>query len=266
MGRVHLFEFNDQAWVPATLRDHLTGLLQLILELGMHIPGLARPILACLARGLATASAPAIVDMCAGAGGPWVPLQPRVAEAMGRPVQITLTDLFPNRGAFARAELRSGGAVRGRVEPWDVTRGAPDVPGLRTLLDAIHHFRPSDVRAILASAVGDGEPILTYEVPARHPLQVLHMVLVFPFMVLFLTPFLRPFDWRWIPLLPVLIPMEVWDAIVSCLRCHTPDELLAIVAEADPEGRFVWEAGASAPLGAGGIWLLGRPQERIAPA
>jgi hypothetical protein len=266
MGRIHLFEFNDQPWVPAPMRDHLTGLLRLLLEVGCHLPGTAEPFLGRLVQGLAAASQPAIVDLCAGAGGPWVPMQPLLSARVGRSVPVLLTDLFPNRRAFARAEARSGGAVSGRAEPWDVTHGAPEVPGLRTMLDAIHHFRPADATAILAAAVRDGEPILTHEVPARHPLQALNMLIILPFMALLATPFLRPFDWRWIPLLPVIIPMEVWDAFVSCLRCHSPAELLAMAGEADPDGAFLWESGALAPLGAGGIWLLGRPRERIAPA
>ncbi len=41
------------------------------------------------------------------------------------------------------------------------------------------------------------------------------------------------------PLLPLLI---LFDGVVSVLRCHMPDELMAMARAADPEGRFAWKA------------------------
>jgi hypothetical protein len=72
---------------------------------------------------------------------------------------------------------------------------------------------------------------------------------VTPFLILFLTPFMRPFRWArllWTYLLPV-VPFVIWyDGWISCLRAYSETELHELVSGAEtdsPAGRYRWEIG-----------------------
>ena len=76
MGRLHLVEFEDQAWLPSVIRDGLTGCLSMIEDKGEYYA----PILPRLRVVLKRLECEKIVDLCSGYGGPWkhliVPLIP----------------------------------------------------------------------------------------------------------------------------------------------------------------------------------------------
>jgi hypothetical protein len=64
-------------------------------------------------------------------------------------------------------------------------------------------------------------------------------------MVLFMTPFIRPFRWRrlfWTYVLP-LVPLTcVWDGVVSHLRAYSLEELEDFARELRVE-HYIWKAG-----------------------
>ena len=136
--------------------------------------------------------------------------------------------------------------------------------GFRTLFTALHHFRPTAARAILADAVRRGCGIGIFEVTERRILTLLGM-LVLPVFVLLATPFIRPFRWSRLLLtyLLPLVPLAVWfDGTVSCLRSYTPAELEALAAGVG-EG-YDWEAGtlAAPPFVTRVTYLIGTPTTR----
>jgi hypothetical protein len=56
-----------------------------------------------------------------------------------------------------------------------------------------------------------------------------------------------------------------WDAMFSCLRAYTRNELLVMVRSADPAGGFDWEVDEPRLTGPiRGISLVGIPRERLA--
>jgi hypothetical protein len=58
-------------------------------------------------------------------------------------------------------------------------------------------------------------------------------------LVLLLTPFVRPFTlWRLLLtyVVPVAVPLILWDGIVSCLRSYTPDELRELTRGLESDG------------------------------
>ncbi len=64
------------------------------------------------------------IDLGAGAGGPLLEIGRILRDGLGCPVEIVLTDLYPNAAAFRRIESQSGELSR----PGDESTSAFDVP------------------------------------------------------------------------------------------------------------------------------------------
>jgi hypothetical protein len=242
MGRVHLFELEDQEWFPGVVRDAGTAFL----AFASRVSGHARALAPVLQRALSAAGERRIVDLCSGGAGPVAEIVDALA-ARGCEVHATLTDFYPNAGSLARVSARSAGRIEWRREPVDASRVPPELAGVRTIFNALHHFRPQAVRAILTDAAAARRPIAIFEVVAREPMAIVGMLFSPLFFALSL-PFLRPFRWIWVPLtylLPVLPLFVLWDGIVSCLRVYSADELQALVDSLDPRHRdgYDWEIG-----------------------
>jgi hypothetical protein len=242
MGRVHLFELEDQAWFPRVLRDAGTAYL----ELASRVCGHAAVFAPRIERALADAGEDRIVDMCSGGAGPIVGIVDALA-VRGFEVHATLTDFYPNEGALRRVSARSAGRIDWVREPVDATRVPARLAGLRTIVSALHHFRPAAARGILADAVASRRAIAVFEIVGRDPLAVL-AVLFGPLAFALTLPFLRPFRWSWLPLtylVPILPLFVLWDGLVSCLRVYSPAELRALVDSLEPRQRdaYVWEIG-----------------------
>ena len=260
MGRIHFFEFNDQPWLPASLRDAATDYLQYSARvLGVYGPGVVERL------GLALGRAPSrrVVDLCSGGGGPWLSLRDALERAGYEVDEVRLTDLFPNLAAFEAARRASGGKVAFHPEPVDATAVPAGLDGFRTMFTGFHHFRPAEARAILADAVESRRGIAIFEATDRGPLALAAM-LTLPLVVLAVTPFIRPFRWSrlfWTYLIPVVPLMVLFDGIVSCLRTYSTGELLAMARDAG--GDYAWEAGRE-PIGRGGpigvTYLVGLPR------
>lgn len=240
MARIHLFELEDQPWFPEVIRDAGTAYLRFIAARAGQSAALAPKIGELLERSGETR----IVDLCSGGSGP-IPEVIDVLAAEGRLVSATLTDLYPNVDAFARVEQESGGRIRAVRTPVDATKIGTTLPGLRTLTNALHHFRPEAARRILQDAVDARQPIAVFEMVGRSPIQLLGIALVF-LPVMLTLPFFRPFRWSWVPLtyLVPIIPLFVtWDGLVSCLRVYSESELRDLIAGVDGHEAFDWEIG-----------------------
>jgi hypothetical protein len=267
MGRFHLFELEDQAWFPRVLRDAGTAFL----ELASRISGHATALAPLLQNALTAAGEKRIVDLCSGGAGPVAEIVD-VLASRGVEVRATLTDFHPNVGSLARVSARSAGRIDWVREPVDATRVPLELQGVRTIFNALHHFRPEAVRGILADAVATRSPIAVFEVVAREPVAILG-VLFAPLFFALTLPALRPFRWVWVPLtylVPVLPLFVLWDGLVSCLRVYSPSELRAIVDSLEPRHRdaYAWEIG-SAPLGATpgrATYLIGTPRAAQSPS
>jgi hypothetical protein len=259
MRRLHLFEIEDQPWCPRAVRDGVTDFLQFMSDAGrVYAP--AAPL---LADALRAADATAVVDLAAGAGGPWRSLLPALG-AHGAAPRVRLTDRHPNTAAFARAERDTGAAVTGRPEPVDAAAVPPELDGFRTIFAALHHFRPAEARAVLRDAAARGVGFAAFE-PMHRSARAVLITCLTPVAVLLATPFVRPFRWSrlfWTYVLPAIPLVVLVDGVVSCLRTYTPDELRALAADAERDARagYAWSAGE---VGAGPIpvtYLLGVPR------
>ena len=237
MARLHLFEFIDQTWMPDFLRDYETDYLEFITDKF----DVYKELNPTLEKGLAKASKRQIIDIGSGGGGGMVKITERFAAA-GKPVNITLTDYFPNETAFKKVADTSE-YIDYSTEKVDAKNVPNHLKGFRTMFLAFHHFKAEDGALMLKNAVDSGEPIAVFEIYQRTIKDIIGPFFV-PIFVLLLTPFIRPFKigriifTYLIPILPLLI---MWDGIVSVLRSHSPKEMKAMIAKADPNDLFDWE-------------------------
>lgn len=240
--RLHLVELHDLSWCPPSLRDGLTDFLAFALNLARAY----EPAGPLLRRAVARTGARRIVDLCAGAGGPWSWLGSEVG------VPVVLTDLYPHAEAV-------------HPEPVDARSVPEALDGFRTIFTAFHHFRPGEARAILADAVQKGQGIAVFEAARRAPWEIVVVALTW-LGVLLAGPFIKPWRWSrffWTYLPPLLPLVGTFDGVVSCLRAYTPAELTALVRGLD---NYEWEIGELrggwSPLR--GTYLIGVPKVALA--
>ncbi|MBI1946362.1 MAG: class I SAM-dependent methyltransferase [Deltaproteobacteria bacterium] len=230
MRRLHAPEIEDEPWCPRPLRDACTAFLQVAAERGRFLHQAAPVLQGVLERSGETK----VVDLCSGGGGALLSL----LERLPREVSATLTDLYPNEAAFRAAELRAPGRVHGRRASVDATDVPDELRGVRTIFNALHHFRPEAARRMVADAVAKGQPFCAFEVVERRPQTMLTISMV-PFAVWASAPLQPGFDlFRFLLTYPVpVIPALVWwDGMCSCLRGYSVPELEELVAGLAHEG------------------------------
>ncbi len=240
MSRLHLFEFEDQAWFPRLLRDYMTQWLDLMNGLNRGWD-LFAPRVATLLRA---SRSERIVDLGSGGGGPVLRVRRVVGETQGIDPLLLLTDKYPNRDAFERAAADPSGRVACRSEPVDATDVPAELQGVRTMFCCFHHFRPEMARRILADARDKGRGIGVFEGTARNVAAIL-VTLTAPLAVLVTTLFIRPFRWGRLVftyLIPILPLLCLWDGVVSCLRSYSARELRELVRDLESED-YTWDVG-----------------------
>ena len=238
--RKHFFELMDQRWWPHTLRQCMTEYLSFVAnKTGLFVSGVPR-----LAAALHKTNSHSLLDLCAGDGGIWASVQPRLS-AQAQVDKILLTDLYPS--LTVRNSVTESSALFEYVrEPVDATRVPPHLSGFRTLWNGFHHFPEVQAAQILRDAVSARTGVAIFEGTRRDFPSVLGMILLVPLIVLVVTPFIKPFRLSRLLLtylLPIL-PLAIgFDGLVSCLRVYSPDELHKLVAQADSQGAYDWEIG-----------------------
>jgi hypothetical protein len=243
MKRIHLFEFNDQAWFPNTFRRMQTDYLQFVVTLGAGHQNLV-PL---FQRALQHAHTSEILDLCSGGTGPWLRLQKQL-EAAGSPVTVKLSDKYPHPEAVQKWTGASPQGIEYLAEPVDAMKVPAHIKGMRTLFEGFHHFKPEQARAILQDAVEQKTAIGIFEASLMPPLG-LFLLLMAPittfFSYLVLTPFIKPRTFSrflWTYLLPVVPLATCWDGVISLLRVYSVQELKVLVDSAQSKG-YIWEIG-----------------------
>ena len=162
MKRLHLVEIEDQDWCPPAVRDAATDYLQFALATSKPY----RATIPILVTALKRTGTRSILDLCSGAGGPWLWLHPALAE-MGIGMPVCLTDKYPNLKAFGRSSRLTNQTISYRPQPVDATRVPGELCGFRTMFTAFHHFRPEQACAVLADAVRQRQGIGVFEATER---------------------------------------------------------------------------------------------------
>jgi hypothetical protein len=243
MRRFHLIELHEQRWFPSFLRDEITGALQF----GLSHANAYAPIATMLRGAVDSSRSQAIIDLCSGAGGPWLNLAQKLNSpqpAATRSIPIRLTDKYPNLRAFEELSAASANHIGSCAQPVDAMNVPRELAGFRTMFTSFHHFAPDDARAILQDAVDARQSIGIFEVTRRAPSAIAFMLLWSIFLFL-CTPWIRPFRWSRtfctyiIPIIPAVL---LFDGVVSCLRTYRPPELRAIT-ERVRTSDYTWNFG-----------------------
>ena len=260
MGRLHLFEFEDQTWLPGVIRDGMTAILNIIEEKAK----LYIAIVPCLRSILRELKCEKIVDLCSGSGGPWKYLIGCLVDSETSSLEVFLSDKFPS---FNILELDTFQASKLKFAPYpvDATNVPKELTGFRTIFGSFHHFRPEEAVGILQDVVKYREGIALFEMTRRNWFSILYILSLGPIAVLFFIPFIKPFRWLrliltyLVPLIPFVF---VFDGIVSCLRTYSIEELQLMVKKIKGNNLYNWEVGMKkCERFSGGItYLIGYPK------
>jgi hypothetical protein len=263
MTRPHLFEFLDQPWYPTELRNLQTEAIQRTTAKAFET--VAPLVLGTLQR----TGTSRVIDLGSGAGGPWPRLRSLVGEP-DAPVEIVLTDLYPNLPRFERLREESGGQIDFVAEPVDAQAVPSELVGMRTMFTAFHHLRPDEALGLLKDARDAGVPVGVFDVgSARTDAKSLVQTVVFlafaPVVFLLsyfiLTPQLGPLTWQRVVftyLIPVVPVVTWWDFAATAFRSYTPDEMKQVVATLEKDG-YVWEVGETGTKQIPTSYIVGYP-------
>ena len=242
LPRIHLFEFEDQKWFPDLLREPLLNYLSfLIIELKVY-----NSVKDKLLHFIEQHNIESIVGLCCGGAGDFLSIADFL-EQSDRSLNVTLTDLYPNKSAFERAENLYPETIEGYYKSVDATNVPESLKGLRIIFTAFHHFQPNIAQKIIKDAIEAAEPIAIFEFSDRKLSSVLSTLLVAGITMLFLTPSMRPLRfnqlfWTYTLILPII---QTWDAFVSQLRSYTPYELENMVKSIEGHEKYNWNIGSS---------------------
>ena len=252
--RVALFEFEDQWWCPALVRDATAAYLETVHRTFGPYDGVAQ----LMAPLVAAQPQRRIVDLGAGAGGLWPRLLDRMA-ALGVNASVTCTDLRPKLRAASPA------AADRRIAFLTQSVAADSVPlqldGVRTMFTALHHLEPAAAQRVFLAARAARTPIAVFEATHRSPKGIAATALI-PLMALGLMLVVRPakpLTLLFTYLIPVVPLAIAWDGFVSTLRTYTAAELRNLTAAlTTPDYEFV--AGEIAGTGLPITYCIGRPR------
>ncbi|SHO62828.1 hypothetical protein [Algoriphagus zhangzhouensis] len=237
MGRVHLFEFEDQSWFPDFLRNYGTDFLQFL----SNKTNMYKPIIPLISNILQKQGIAKMIDLGSGGGGGLIRLNEELLS-LHLDLKIILTDLYPNFSAFEYTKEQASN-FEYYPKPVDARNVPEDLKGLRTQFLSFHHFRTKDAIQILQNAVNSDESIAIFEAQERSIPSVLAMIFS-PITVLLTTPFIRPFKWGriiftyLIPIVPIFV---LWDGVVSAFRTYSADEMNQLISQVENHETYNWE-------------------------
>jgi len=236
MGRIHLFEFEDQEWFPKSLRNYGTDFLQFL----SNKTKLYKPIIPVLEKTLKQTKTNKIIDLASGGGGGLIWLNSELKKTIPD-LEITLTDFFPNISAFEYTK-KSSNNFNYIETPIDVKNVPNHLKGLRTQFLSFHHFKPDDAKKILQNAIDSNSSIAIFEAQERSFPSIIAM-LFSPISVLLTTPFIKPFKLGRILftyIIPIVPLFVLWDGVVSSLRTYSVKEMNALVDSLHNKNKLNW--------------------------
>lgn len=259
MGRIHLFEFEDQTWFPKLLRNYGTDFLQFL----SNQTKMYKPVIPVLRKGLEKSKTNQIIDLGSGGGGGLIWLNAELKKDIPD-LAITLTDFYPNIPAFELTKKKAENFDY-IEKPIDARNVPNELKGLRTQFLSFHHFKPDDAKQILQNAVNSNSSIAIFEAQERSIPSIIAM-LFSPISVLLTTPFIKPFKIGRIIftyLLPIVPLFVLWDGIVSSLRTYSVKEMNRLVETVEGSENYDWEIDR-VKSGPGVIlYLLGTKKDKI---
>lgn len=239
--RFHIFEFEDQPWLPVTIRDGMTDFLQFVLGL----MDFYKPVALTLKTLMHHTGDRQVIDLCSGGGGYAAQLQKHLSKVLDEKAVIVLTDKYPNISKFKYLKSNSLGRLDFVAASVDATNVPSDLKGLRTMFSAAHHFKCETLKEILDHAANSKSSIAIFDGGNKNILMIIALLFLFPILFVCCTPFIKPFKWSRllftyiIPLIPLL---TLWDGAVSVLRLYSVKELDQIAQDLH-SASYIWQSG-----------------------
>ncbi len=258
MSRV-LFEFEDLAWFPDTIRESMTDYLRYFLK-ATNFYG---PIIPLICEAMIESHQNSIVDLCSGSGGPIEDVMKGLKEIGNNSITVTLTDKFPNLNAFKLLQDKYRGQLSYIEDSLDAKKIPGSLLGFRTIFSGIHHFHEEIIGDIIKNAVQSKAPIGIFDGGDRNIFTALGIILLQPISFLLFTPFFRPFRFSrliFTYLIPIIPLCTLWDGVVSIIRLYDPKQLEQI-AKTNDDGNYIWKSGkVKNKLGMNVAYLIGIPR------
>jgi hypothetical protein len=259
MHHTDLIEIHDHPRFPGFLRNLATDALEALWSFSNSY----RPVLPRLRRAVDAAGSEQILDLCSGAGGPWLRINRDLMAEHQQGFRVHLTDKYPNAEGFKRAQAESGGEITFEPGSIDAANVPAALSGFRTIFSSFHHLKPAEARSTLRNAISSRQGIGVFEL-ARCAWSTMVANFLIPFVVLYVTPGIRPFRWSrllFTYVLPV-VPLVLWfDGIMSCLRAYSREELTEMI-QAMPGDAYHWELGEEGTGLVPVTYLIGYPVAR----
>ncbi|WP_010094407.1 hypothetical protein [Ornithinibacillus scapharcae] len=249
MKRVQLFELMDFEWFPKFTRDLITDVLYSMASKESFFT----QIIPVVKKVMAKTNSNQIVDLCSGAGGPWLSMIDEVQEE-NKSIKLTFTDKFPNKESAERVSKDFIGQVEYYRESVDAAEVPSNLTGVRTIFGGFHHMNPTVATNILKNAAEKREGIVVGEVMLMPPtfawITLPILLLLSPLFLIFywfhfakvmkgkpLTVMGRLLITYLIPIAPLVM---MFDTFISIVRVYTKDELKQITDTIQVEG-YTWE-------------------------
>jgi hypothetical protein len=239
LPRAFLFEFEDLKWFPQVIREGMMDYLRLMIGW----TDFYQPCAPIIKEVLSSSRSNRLVELCAGGGGGITKMLKYLAAMECRP-SVMLTDLYPNISRRAELKMQSP-QLSFKPEPVNALNVPEDCSGVRTMFSALHHFKPQQVKALLADAMSKNESVAFFDAGTTSVFNILSVVLLEPISFLLLTPLFRPFRWSrlfFTYVVPLIILCTIWDGSISVLRFYTRRELEDIVTGLSGNN-YIWKVG-----------------------
>lgn len=255
--RDYLFEFEDLAWFPNTIRESMTDYLRyLITKVDFY-----RPIVPLIIEGMKRSHAKQVIDLCSGGGGAIEQIQNKLKLLSDTEIKIILTDKYPNTSAYEFLKTKTNGAISFLDTAVDAAQVPSTLKGFRTIFSGFHHFDRSFAKAVLKNAVDAKSGIGIFDGGNKNILAIAAILVVHPIVFFFFTPFFKPFRFSrlfFTYIIPIIPFCTIWDGIVSIIRLYKPNELLQIASEVEPD-TYHWSSGKKSKYGLNVTFLVGYP-------
>lgn len=255
----YLFEFEDLAWFPNTIRESMMDCLRFMIK----ILDIYQPVIPLILEGLQKTNSRQIVDLCSGSGGALEQISQNINRDFDEIIKIVLTDKFPSINAFKLLAANSKGGISFLETSVDAANVPPTLIGFRTIFSAFHHFNKPFAKSVIQNAVDAKSGIGIFDGGDKNIFIIIGLILFYPFIFFFCTPFFKPFRFSrllFTYLIPIIPICQIWDGIVSIMRLYTTDELLKIANEVDTE-TYCWRAGKlKNKFGMHVTYLIGYPK------
>lgn len=254
----HIFEFEDLAWFPNSIRESMTDYLRyLITAVNFY-----QPITPIIIKGLKQTNSTQIIDLCSGGGGAIEQIQHNLLQQSNIDIKIILTDKYPNKSAFEFLSTKTKSNISFSATSIDAADVPATLKGFRTIFSGIHHFNSRLAKSVIKNAVDAKSGIGIFDGGDKNIFSIIAIIFFHPIIFFLFTPFFKPFRFSrllFTYIIPIIPFCTIWDGIVSVFRLYRPNELLKIANEVDNEN-YYWEAGKmKSNFGMNVTYLIGYP-------